>query len=200
MTLAWFSAVLFFAAAIAFPPRPNELMATAAGATCGRRRSLPQALGVAVGLGAMVLALGLGFARAIAASPELYAALRWVGGAYLLWLAYQIATAEPADAADPDARPPGFLKAALFQWVNPKAWAFTLGGVAVHTHAGPEQMSEIVAMTLVFAPVTFAAMVVWTLFGVTMSRWLTSRARLRLFNGTMAVLMVASLIPLFIDL
>lgn len=198
MTLAWFTAALLFVLAMALTPGPNNLMATASAATFGFRRTVPMMIGVAAGAPVMLLMLGLGVAQAVLAYPPLYEAMRWIGAAYLIWLAWQIATAKPAEVGESDARPPGFLKAALFQWVNPKAWVLCLSAIATYTQPGPSQLSQILIIGGIFIPMTFFSLAIWAQFGVTMSRWLTSPLRLRLFNWTMAGLMIASLIPAFL--
>lgn len=199
MTLAWFTAVSLFAFAMAMTPGPNNLIATASGATFGLRRTLPQMWGVAIGAPVMLILLGLGVAQAMLAYPGLQTAMSWIGAAYLVWLAWKIATAGPTEAGDVTGAPPTFLQSALFQWVNPKAWVLCLSAIATYTHAGPEQMNEILVIAAIFIPMTFISLTVWAQFGVAMSRWLTSPLRLRLFNGTMAALMLASLAPLFLS-
>jgi threonine/homoserine/homoserine lactone efflux protein len=199
MTLAWFTAVLLFAFAMAMTPGPNNLIATSSGATFGLRRTLPQMWGVAIGAPVMLILLGLGVAQAMLAYPGLQTAMSWIGAAYLVWLAWQIATAGPTEAGDVTGAPPSFLQSALFQWVNPKAWVLCLSAIATYTHAGPDQLREILVIAAIFIPMTFISLVVWAQFGVAMSRWLTSPLRLRLFNGTMAALMLASLAPLFLS-
>jgi threonine/homoserine/homoserine lactone efflux protein len=199
MTLAWFAAVSLFAFAMAMTPGPNNLIATASGATFGLRRTLPQMWGVAIGAPVMLILLGLGVAQAMLAYPRVQTAMSWIGAAYLVWLAWRIATAGPTEAGDVKGEPPTFLQSALFQWVNPKAWVLCLSAIATYTRAGPDQMNEILAIAAIFIPMTFISLVVWAQFGVTMSRWLTSPLRLRLFNGTMAALMLVSLAPLFLS-
>jgi threonine/homoserine/homoserine lactone efflux protein len=198
MTLAWFTAVSLFAFAMAMTPGPNNLIATASGATFGLRRTIPQMWGVAVGAPVMLILLGLGVAQAMLAYPGLQQGMSWAGAAYLLWLAWKIATSGPTEAGNIEGAPPTFIQSALFQWVNPKAWVLCLSAIATYTHAGPDQMNEILVIAAVFVPMTFVSLTVWAQFGVAMSRWLTSPLRLRLFNGTMAVLMLASLAPLFL--
>src|SRR5215212_11075454 len=122
--LAWFGSAAGFALAMSDSPGPNNTMVAASGANFGLRRTLPHMLGVALGFPVMLLLVAVGAAELLHGSPGLQRALRWVGAAWLLWLAWRIAVADPAakgGVAGP-ARPMSFLQAALFQWVNPKAW------------------------------------------------------------------------------
>src|SRR6185436_17980675 len=100
-------------------PGPNNMMLLASGANFGFRRTLPHLMGVSIGFGAMVFAVGLGLGGLFTAYPALYDVLRVVGGAYMLWLAYRIATASGlGDGGSVTARPMSFLEAAAFQWVR----------------------------------------------------------------------------------
>src|SRR3546814_9687678 len=92
-------------------------------------------LGVSIGFPVMLLAVGLGLGQALLAWPQVHEALRWVAAAYLLYLAWRIATAGGPGQAEARGRPFSFLQAALFQWVNPKAWVIALSAVATYTSA-----------------------------------------------------------------
>jgi threonine/homoserine/homoserine lactone efflux protein len=86
----------------------------------------------------MVALVGLGLAGPLAASSTLHAALRWIGGAWMLWIAWSIARAEPAmtSRGGPAKAPMGFGAAALFQWVNPKAWVIAIVASTTYTVPG----------------------------------------------------------------
>jgi threonine/homoserine/homoserine lactone efflux protein len=84
-----------FALATSVTPGPNNIMLTASGANFGFRRTIPHMLGVAIGFTVMVLAIGLGLSEVFKAFPVIHQLLRYGGAAYLLYLAYRIATAAP---------------------------------------------------------------------------------------------------------
>jgi len=127
--------------------------------------------------------------------PSLYAALRIVGGAYLLYLAWQIATTAPMQDASPNGRPFGFWKAAGFQWVNPKAWIMAIGAITAYLPTGGG-MQAVVLLALLFALVNAPSVTVWVTFGTALRRWLTDLRHLRVFNVSMAMMLVLSLYPL----
>ncbi len=187
--------LLGFAIASSVTPGPNVLMVAAAAAGHGVRRVMPHMLGVTVGFGGMILLVGLGLAGPLLASHTLHEVLRWAGAAWLLWLAWKIATAPPPEAGP--ARPPlGFIGGALFQWVNPKAWMIAAAVVPAFTRPGEPMLPQVLAISLVFLAITMPCLLVWAGIGVSAGRLLHSPGRLRAFNVTMAVLLVASLIPM----
>lgn len=197
MTVQLLLAFVLFAFATAGTPGPNNMMLLASGANFGFRATILHILGISVGLGVMVLAMGLGLGGVFKAWPVLHDVLRWVGGAYLLWLAWKIATTKGISDKDAGARPMTFLGAAAFQWVNPKAWAMALTAATTYTPEGSAVAVFIVAGTfmLVGAPCSAA----WAGFGQGMRRFLDRPPVLRAFNLTMAALLVASLYPLVVE-
>jgi threonine/homoserine/homoserine lactone efflux protein len=199
--LAWLGSALAFAVSLSASPGPNNAMVAASGATWGFRRTLPHMMGVSIGLAAMLVAVALGAGEVLRVAPWLHEALRWVGGAYLLWLAWRIASADPdpdaAAGAAGGARPLGFLQGALFQWVNPKAWMVALGAVAAYTTGtGAAFLAQALVLALVVFVATLPSVAFWTLVGVGAARMLRTRRAVRAFNLAMAALLVASLLPL----
>ena len=182
-----------FAFVSSITPGPNNLMLMASGANFGFRRTLPHMLGVALGFVLMVVLVGVGLAELFERHPAAHGALRATSVVYLLYLAWRIATAAAPDAASGEGRPFGFLQAAAFQWVNPKAWAMALTAVTVYTAS--RSAFEIVLVALVFGAINLPSVGSWAWLGQEMRRVLTSPARLRAFNLTMALLLVASLYP-----
>jgi len=193
MTQDLLLALMGFAFATSVTPGPNNMMLLASGANFGMRRTVPHMLGISVGHLVMVFLVGLGLAGLFQAEPRLFVALKVVSVAYMLWLAWKIATAAPPRAGDVAGRPFSLVQAAAFQWVNPKAWAMALTAVTVYAPGGEVGTTAVVAA--VFAMVNLPSVAVWAAAGQALRRWLDTRRRLRAFNVTMAVLLVLSLWP-----
>ena len=192
--------VLSFAVSTTITPGPNNVMVTASGANFGYRRTLGHILGISLGFPVMVVAVGLGLSGLFHAWPGFHVILKYVGCAYILWMAWKIAAAGGLGRSSTRAgRPFTFLQAAGFQWVNPKAWVMAVGATAAYTSAGGYFYLEIVLIASIFLAVSFPCVSVWTMFGVGIGRILTARKWLRAFNAVMALLLVASLIPIFFD-
>jgi threonine/homoserine/homoserine lactone efflux protein len=185
-------ALMGFAFATSVTPGPNNMMLLASGVNFGFVRTLPHMAGISLGHAVMVFTVGLGLAKVLQASPHAMLALKVVSTAYMLWLAWKIANAAP-----PEGRAAGepftFLQAAAFQWVNPKAWAMAVTATTVYPPLPGWQGMALVAV--VFALVNFPSVSVWAAAGQGLRGWLDAPGRLRAFNVTMAVLLVASLWP-----
>ena len=198
--IAWFGSVFAFALAMAATPGPNNAMVAASGARFGVLRTVPHVLGITLGFPVMVLAVAIGAGQMLAANPWLHTMLRWVGAAYIFWLAWTIA--RPHHAAEPGRqegrRPLGLLPAALFQWVNPKAWIIAVSAVVTYTGDGAP-LAQTLVMAGIFGIATLPAVLFWTAVGAGAAKLLRSEIALRRFDLFMAALLVASLIPIVFE-
>ena len=187
-------ALAVFAVATSATPGPNTIMVSAAAAQVGVRRVFPHMMGITIGFPAMLLAIGLGLGWPFQAFPWLHRVLQVAGTAWLLWLAWKIATAPPP--GEGEARPPlGFWGAAAFQWINPKAWMIALAAVPAFTTPTAPMLPQALLMAAVFAAVSLPLLWMWAAIGLGARRLLATPRRLRAFNVTMAVLLVLSLVP-----
>lgn len=188
-------AFITYAFVTSITPGPNNTMLLASGLNYGFIRSLPHVLGISIGFALMVIGVGAGLGRLFAAYPPLYAVLRIGGAAYLLYLAWQIAKARQMQDPITPGRPFGFWKAAAFQWVNPKAWIMAIGAITTYVPEGGGLRAVVIA-SLIFAIVNAPSIAVWVTFGTALRRWLTDARHLRVFNISMAILLVLSLHPI----
>jgi threonine/homoserine/homoserine lactone efflux protein len=187
--------LVLFAAAVTLTPGPNVVLVTASAANFGFRRTFPQMLGITLGFGSMIVAAGLGLAGLLHADPRLHAVLKHAGAAYLVYLAWRIARSDAGGSIAGRDRPIGFLEAALFTWMNPKAWVSGLGALATYTTAGGHLLLETGVIAAVLAIACLASAMIWAGFGAAIGRLLANpRARL-VFNWSMAALLILSLIP-----
>jgi threonine/homoserine/homoserine lactone efflux protein len=187
-----------FALVASITPGPNNLMLLASGVNFGYRRTIPHMLGVTLGFLIMLLVVGLGLAEFFARAPVFYRIVRWAGALYLVYLAIRIATSGPAatdNTGANKAKPFGFIAAAMFQWVNPKAWAMAVTAFSAYVPAGTTP-TWILLVAILFALIGVPCVSSWVLFGTVLKRWLHEPRTARVFNVVMALLLIASLIPM----
>ncbi len=172
-------------------PGPNNVMLTASGATFGFRRTVPHILGVCFGFSAVLVAVCAGLDALFTRWPDLQTALRWAGAAYLVYLGWRILRAGEAKAADAP-KPLTAWEAALFQFLNPKAWVMTLTAAAMFL---PRELGFLLAcayMVVVMALVNLPCITVWALFGSSLRGLLARPAGRATFNAAMALALVAT--------
>ncbi len=192
-------AVLTFAFVTSVTPGPNNVMLTASGANFGMLRTIPHIIGITLGVVVMIYAVGIGAAQLLQRYPLLHEAMKAVGAAYLLWLAWSIARAgRPGDANGRSARPMTLLQAALFQWVNPKAWIMIAGALPAFTTIGGDLTRELTLIALAYVVTCPPSCALWCGFGTVISRLLGTNRAWAWFNGIMAALLTASVATIFV--
>lgn len=196
MTAAVAFAIAVYAFTMSITPGPNNTMLLASGVNFGLRPTIPHIMGINLGFTAMLFAVGLGIGGIFTAVPVLHDVLKVAGAAYLLYLAWRIASAKPSSASGRDtSRPMTLVEAALFQWVNPKAWVISIGAAATYIPQDGYFWNLAIA-ALIVGLVNAPCITLWAGLGVVLRRFLDDPRKLRLFNILMAVLLVASLIPI----
>jgi len=192
------TALVTFALVSTITPGPNNLMLMASGANFGFGRTVPHMSGILVGVLVMFLLVGIGLSQVFDAWPASFRVLRVISVLYLLFLAWKIATAAgPGEGAADGGKPLTFIQAALFQWVNPKVWVVALTAITVYS---PLHNAEaVIVVALVFSMITLPSVTLWTLMGQQLARLLTNNLRLRVFNGIMGALLIASLYPVLVS-
>jgi len=171
-------AIIAFAITTCVTPGPNNAMIMASGLNYGIRRSLPHYTGICLGFPVMVTAVGLGIS----------------------YLAYRIATAPVARLDARDGRPFTFIQAAAFQWVNPKAWVLAVGATVTYTVISDTYVLQVLTIALIFLVFGAPCIMLWLWFGSSLKGILQRPDYVRIFNISMASLLMASLIPVFLDL
>lgn len=191
-----FLAACLFAVVSLSTPGPNNTMVLTSGVNFGLRRSLPHLLGICIGFGLMQVLVGLGLHTVLGQFPIVLEVLRYVGGAYMLWLAWKLATSRTAPGeVNATARPLGFWGAAAFQWVNPKAWVMCVTAMTAYLPADAT-VPHVLLLGSLFTVTGIPCVGAWAAFGSGMRKFLQDPLKLRIFNHTMALALVASLYPL----
>src|SRR5690606_25463173 len=189
--------LMTYVATMSVTPGPNNIMLTASGVNFGFRRTLPHMLGIAFGCSLQLLLCAALFAQVSGWLGEVRPALAVAGCAYLLWLSLKLARAG-APGRRETARPMGFVAAALFQWVNPKAWIMVLNACVLFLPQGG-QLPAAAAMALLALMVNLPCIAVWAWGGERLRHWLQQDWALRLFNLSMAGLLAATALWLLVE-
>ncbi|MEH6493719.1 LysE family translocator [Halopseudomonas sp.] len=191
-------ALVLFSTVASITPGPNNLMLLTSGVNVGFQRTLPHLAGVWIGFFVMLLAVGSGLGEVFQRWPALYEWLKWCGAAYLLYLAWRVATAAaptPTEAALGAQRVMGFWGAVAFQWINPKAWVMAVSAFSLYLVPGGGLLA-VFLIALVIALINLPCVSLWAFCGAQLRGFLQRPRNLRLFNGVMASLLVLSLVPL----
>jgi threonine/homoserine/homoserine lactone efflux protein len=194
-------AFVVFAIVMFFTPGPNNIMLLSSGLTFGFRPTVPHILGITFGFAFMVGAVGVGLGTIFIAYPMLQTILKWGGVAYLVYLAAAIAMSDPVKPEDGGGRRKGpmtFFGAAMFQWINAKGWVMVISTITAYAAIAtfPFNIAIQVAISLVLGALSCSA---WAMFGSALRPLLSSPKAVRTFNVVMAILLLASLIPVLME-
>lgn len=188
------SALIVFAFVSSITPGPNNLMLMNSGANFGFKKTIPHMLGVGIGFTLMIVLVGLGVIKLFDTFPLSYEILKVLSIVYLLYLAFKIASSTGNfEQKSSNAKPFNFVQAALFQWVNPKAWTMALTSISIY--APTKSVSAVLLVTIVFGIVNLPCISAWIVLGQKIQIVLTDERRLRAFNISMALLLILSLYP-----
>jgi threonine/homoserine/homoserine lactone efflux protein len=193
MTPSLLVSAAIFSFVTSVTPGPNNTFLLSSGVNFGLKKSLPYLMGIMAGLCGMMLAIGFGLGVVFATFPVVYQVLKYIGFAYIVYLAYLIVKST-SKSETAEAKYIGFWKSTTFQFVNPKAWIVLASYMAtfVPVEAG---WFEATMTCLVFLVATFPGALVWAVSGQLLRTWLSEPKRRRIFNVTSAVLLVLSMIP-----
>ena len=181
------------AVTMTWTPGPNNVMLTASGAAYGMLRTIPHALGVALGFPVMLFLVAIGSGSVFETWTILPAVLSWIGFIAMLWFSWKIATATAGNTGGTTqgSQPLTLLQAAAFQWINPKAWTFAIWISASYAGAGDVFILMLLA-SLVFLISGLGSSVAWSAFGAIIGGFLGTGKRLKVFNCAMALLLSGS--------
>jgi threonine/homoserine/homoserine lactone efflux protein len=186
---------MLFALVTTITPGPNNTMLLASGVNFGFRRTVPHILGISAGVVLLMLSVGFGLGELFRRVPYLYAALEAASVAYLLYLAWKIATAGDFQIRSGEPRPMRFHEAIAFQWINPKAWMMVLTA-ATTIHMSADFGVNTMLMAALFYVIGLPSICLWAAFGTGVRRFLSNPLRLRAFNVAMALALVVSMYSL----
>lgn len=187
--------MLLFAFVTSITPGPNNMMLLASGVNFGFVATLRHLAGVCIGLLVILLLAGFGLQQVFISFPWIYSGMKWLGAGYLLYLAWGISQSGEPDtkAARLEAKPMGFVGAALFQWVNPKVWVMVFGFYSAYVPANAS-WTVVIASSLLFGLVNLPCVGSWALLGEKLRAFLSQAARRQAFNYCMAALLVGSIV------
>ena len=196
-------AFIVFVLVSAFTPGPNNIMIMASGLNYGVTRSLPHLMAITLGVPSMFLIVGLLLAWPFQNISWLRPTVQLLGILYLFYLAWLVATADsslPQSNSEKKSKPLTFLQAALFQWINPKAWMLGAGALGVFVNGESSLISQIIIMSIVFSLSALPSAGTWMLFGSALASLFNNPVRRKWFNYSMGLLLVTSVMPAVLDL
>jgi cysteine/O-acetylserine efflux protein len=178
-----------------FTPGPSNISSSSQGVLYGFRRTVRYQGGLAAGVFLMMLVGGLVSTSLLTWLPALEPALRYIGAAYILYLAFGILRANYA-FAESETKPLRFWHGVLLQVSNPKlvVYALTVFSSFLVPIAG--SLASLMVAALLLAAVSACATTVWALFGAGITSRLRNPRFTRWVNIGLALFLVYAAVDL----
>jgi threonine/homoserine/homoserine lactone efflux protein len=193
--MEYYLSIITFTFVSGITPGPNNMMLMASGLNHGIRKSLPHYFGICFGFPLMVVLIGFGMGTILSRYPSIYFYIKILGILYLLYLSWKIANAGNPNAIGSIKQPLSFMQAAIFQWLNPKAWVISIGALAAFTNQ-ENFYTSVLSVVVVYFFMSFVCMGFWLKLGESLQHILSEGRRIHYFNIAMAVLLVLSILPM----
>ena len=201
--MPWLAASLF-ALIGAITPGPVNLLALRHGESRHTLTALWYVSGASLSYTLVVWLSGTGSHWALHDAALVTQAVRWLGAAYLLYLAWKIATAPLAPQSPADVQAVGqlwrsFSQGFLTQALNPKAWLVALSGVGLYVLSPhPASGISLGAFSLLSLTACFLGVGAWAWLGGLVTRWLHTPQRQRAFHRSLAALLAFSVLGILV--
>ncbi|BBB31109.1 LysE family translocator [Neptunomonas japonica] len=192
--------MIVFALVGAISPGPVNIIATGAGANFGFVKALPHVLGATVAYALIVFLVGVGLNEVLLRFPQITDILQYIGGAFLLYMSFKIATASPVDIdIASQIIPPRFIEGALAQGLNPKAWLVSMSGVSLFVSAQHLAFFYLLVFCLVSFCMCLLGVGTWAVLGHFIGKYLSDDRHQVMFNRIMGVLLSSTVVTMFLQ-
>jgi threonine/homoserine/homoserine lactone efflux protein len=194
--MSLFLSMAAFALASSISPGPVNIVALSAGAQFGLRAAMRHVSGATIGFTLLLLLIGLGLSELLGRWPWLTDTIRLAGVAFLLYMAYRLASDDGRLSANKPAAQPTMLYGALMQWLNPKAWLASVAGMGLFAAAGDGP--SVWRFAAIYFVICYASLACWAYAGAFLQQYLNEASRMRLFNRVMAALLIVCAVYLLL--
>jgi len=176
-------------------PGPVTLASAASGAAYGRR-AFPYVVALTAGTFTVIVLVAAGVTGLVETVPGAAPVITALAGAYILYLAYRIATAPPLGELDRSAGPPPLIGAYAMAVANPKAWG-AMGALFSGFDLLPgDPVTGGVLKAAMLGCFALTINTTWMIGGAALARVLRDPVASRGLNLFFAVLLVLSILTL----
>jgi threonine/homoserine/homoserine lactone efflux protein len=182
-------AMFVFSFAMSITPGPVNMVILSSGVNYGVKRTIPYISGATIGFILLLLSIGLGLYQLIQAYPHFLNCLAMVGSLYIAYMGYKIATSKPEISVKEELIPK-FQDGFFLQWVNPKAWIACISGASIFLKA--DSYGQFLIFSGIYFLICYGSLSLWAIIGQQLAGLLKNSLRLKLFNLTMATMLIGT--------
>jgi cysteine/O-acetylserine efflux protein len=184
---------LAYAFTTALTPGPNNFLTLNTVSRFGIKRSWPMMAGILSGIGIIMLITAILSSLLAAWIPQLSVIARYLGAAYILYLAFKILTS-PAPSVDPTQKAPQFMTGMGLQFLNVKIILYAI--TSLNSFVLPVTQDPMIVTTyaVVLTSISGVSLVIWAGLGVLLTQIM--QKHYRLINAILALILVESALTL----
>jgi len=177
-----------FALVASITPGPVNIVALSSGAQFGFRASQRHVAGATLGFVLLLVLMGLGLHELLRLWPVLTRVVQVAGVAFLLFMAWKLAVDNGHLGASQEGKAPSMFYGAMMQWLNPKAWLACVAGMCAFVADGDARL--VWQFAAIYLVVCYLSVGCWAYAGTFLRGYLSNARGMRLFNRSMALLLV----------
>ena len=178
-------------------PGPNNSILTASGIKFGFFRTIPNIFGIPTGHGFQLALVCLGLGSLFTYYPFLLDILRYVGAAYILFLAYKMFGSLNISSSEEKTRPLKYYEAILFQFVNPKAWVICITAVSLFYPEKENLFIGTVFMVIMSTIINIPSISIWALGGSIIRHYLSNKTLKKIIEWLLALMLILTSVSVF---
>ncbi len=200
-TVTMILSIVTFTLSTAITPGPNNIMLLSSGLTFGYKRTIPHIVGIIFGFPMMILVIGLGMGTLFEKFPLVLTSLKFIGIIYLFWMAHKIANNKSSYEVEENinSKPFSFIQAALFQWVNPKAWIMAITSISIFVTENENSIIQVLIISLIYCLSGCISSNTWAFGGTVLKKIIKDDNSVQILNICMAILLIASVVPIIFE-
>lgn len=196
MTLTILFTMISFSLAMSISPGPVNMMIITSGINNGFSKTFSFISGATIGFTLLLIFIALGLKSFLDEYPLFLEYLGYLGSFFIIYMGYKIASSKPDLESANNTKELKFYEGFLLQWLNPKAWAACISGVAMYSF----NEYFLLIFIVIYFIVCYLSLSFWGLFGQKATLFLNTNNKIKNFNILMgSILIISTIILLLIN-
>jgi cysteine/O-acetylserine efflux protein len=187
--------LISFVMVTTFTPGPNNISSASMGVMYGYRGTFDYLVGIASGFFLVMIACAYLSSALLTTMPVVERYLRWVGAAYIVWLAIGILHSDYS-VSESNAAAKAFTKGFILQLFNPKVAVYGLTVYSTFLAPISRRPGYLSLSAASFALTAFVATSTWALFGAVIKRKLENNLFRKIINTSLSILLIYTAVSL----
>ena len=192
ITFELFAAISIYYVVMYVTPGPNNSILTASGIKFGFIKTIPNILGIPTGHGIQLTLVCFGLGSLFLQFPYLLDILKYVGAAYLLYLAWKMFGSLDIKTIKNKSAPLRYYEAILFQFINPKAWVICITAVSLFYPERENISIGILFMVVMSTIINIPSISIWAFGGSIIKKYLANDKFKKIVEYLLATLLLGT--------